>query len=165
MHPTLLELRAAIANAVEGMSGDDFARHTEGKWSSSEILDHLNLTYTGTIRNLERSLASNQARSRPERKAKRWQRRVVMWLGYFPKRKASEQVLPRGTPVERLTSELFNNIARIDELIVRCEERFGPRTPVANHPILGPLTAPEWRRFHLLHGRHHIRQIVRLKNL
>jgi hypothetical protein len=166
MHPSLLRLRDALSNAIEGMSGDDFARHRESEWSSSQILDHLNLTYTGTIRNLERLLASGEARSDRDRKAKRWQRRVVLWLGYFPKgRKAPEHVLPRGTPVDRLRSEIFNNIARMDELIARCEGRFGCQKPVAIHPILGPLTTQEWRRFHLVHGSHHARQIVRLKNL
>jgi hypothetical protein len=168
MHPSLIKLRAALSNAIEGMSRDDFARHREGKWSSSEILDHLNLTYTGTIRDLECSLASDGARSSPDRQAKRWQRRVVMWLGYFPKLRkvpVPEHVLPRGTPVERVTSEIFNNIARMDELITRCEARFGFGKSVANHPIVGPLTAREWRRFHLVHGRHHTRQIVQLKNL
>jgi hypothetical protein len=165
MHPSLFSLQAALAAAIEGMSRDDFARHREGKWSASEILDHLNLTYIGTIRNLERSLASGKARSNPDRRAKRWPRRVVLWLGYFPGRpKAAEPVLPRGTPVARLKSEIFDNLARMDELIARCEARLGSREPVANHPILGPLTAREWRRFHLVHGRHHTRQIVRLKS-
>jgi hypothetical protein len=166
MHSSLVRLRAALVSAIEEMSGDDFARHREGKWSSSEILDHLNLTYTSTIRNLERALASGEARLSTDRKRKRWQRRVVIWLGYFPKRhKAPERVLPQGTPVERVTSEIFNNIAHMDELIAQCEARFGFGKPVASHPILGPLTAREWCKFHLVHGRHHARQIVRLKNL
>jgi hypothetical protein len=28
-----------------------------------------------------------------------------------------------------------------------------------DHPFLGPLTASQWRKFHLVHGRHHARQI------
>lgn len=27
------------------------------------------------------------------------------------------------------------------------------------HPVLGDLTIPEWRRFHLLHCEHHAKQI------
>ena len=159
-------MQAELAGAIEGMSRDDFARHREGKWSSLEILDHLNLTYRGTILSLERSLAAGGARSSPDRKRKRWPRRIVLWLGYFPRRaKAPERVLPRGAPVEQVTKEIFDNLARMDELIARCEARLGHQTPVADHPILGPLTAGEWRRFHWVHGRHHVRQIVRLKNL
>ncbi|MBO0911648.1 MAG: DinB family protein [Acidobacteria bacterium] len=166
MHPSLARLEYVLSNAIEGMSGDDFARHIRGKWSSSEILEHLNLTLTGTIRNLERSLVSGEAHSSQDRRAKRWPRRVVIWLGYFPKRhKAPERVLPRGAPIEGLRREIFDNIARMDELLARCEARFGPGKTVARHPILGPLTAREWRRFHLVHGRHHACQIVRLKNL
>jgi hypothetical protein len=28
-----------------------------------------------------------------------------------------------------------------------------------DHPFIGPLTADQWRKFHWVHGRHHIRQM------
>jgi hypothetical protein len=31
--------------------------------------------------------------------------------------------------------------------------------------MLGPLTAGQWRKFHLIHGRHHAKQIRRLSDL
>jgi hypothetical protein len=40
------------------------------------------------------------------------------------------------------------------------EQRFGARTKLANHPLLGAFTAHEWRRFHLVHTRHHVKQIT-----
>ena len=40
-----------------------------------------------------------------------------------------------------------------------CERRFGARTKILDHPVIGPLTADEWRKFHWVHGRHHARQI------
>jgi len=55
-------------------------------------------------------------------------------------------------------------IAAMGELIQRCEERFGAKTRLLDHPILGPLTAEQWRKFHWVHGRHHAKQILRLKN-
>jgi hypothetical protein len=32
-----------------------------------------------------------------------------------------------------------------------------------DHPILGPLTGGQWRKFHLVHGLHHVKQIRRLR--
>ncbi|PYV48849.1 MAG: hypothetical protein DMG92_12640 [Acidobacteria bacterium] len=46
----LSELRDQLAAAIAGMSAEDLERHPAGKWSSAEILDHLNLTYRGTIK-------------------------------------------------------------------------------------------------------------------
>lgn len=164
MEPKLLELRNLLANVIDGMSATDLARRPRGKWSSAEILEHLNLTYLGTIKNCERCLASGTPVIRSDRHSKRWQRRVTVGLGFFPSgRKSPERVLPRGTPVELITSQIAENIARMDRVISECDASFGRGVPIAEHPILGPLTAREWCKFHLVHGRHHARQIVKLK--
>jgi hypothetical protein len=44
-----------------------------------------------------------------------------------------------------------------------CEAKFGSRIKVLDHPILGPLSIDQWRRFHLVHGLHHVKQIRRLR--
>lgn len=164
MTSKLSDLRNQLAKAINGMSAEDLARHPEGKWSSAEILDHLNQTYRGTVKNCERCLAAGKSGEIIDRHRKRWQRRVVLWLGYLPTgRKSPENVLPRGTPILQLTTEVFENVVRMENVIAQCDAAFGRGKPIAEHPILGPLTAREWRKFHWVHGRHHARQIMRLK--
>jgi Protein of unknown function (DUF1569) len=51
----------------------------------------------------------------------------------------------------------------MDALISQCEDRFGRRVRVLDHPILGPLSATQWRKLHLVHGRHHKKQLLRLR--
>jgi hypothetical protein len=51
----------------------------------------------------------------------------------------------------------------MDDIIARCEEKLGKQNNLLDHPILGPLTGGQWRKFHLLHGLHHVKQIWRLR--
>lgn len=165
MTSKFVQLREQLGNAIQGMSAEDLARHPPGKWSSAEILDHLNVTYRGTIKNCERCLAAGKSGGTIDRNSKRWHRLVVFGLGYLPSgRKSPPQALPRGTPIAQLTTEIFENISRMETVIAQCDAQFGRGRVIAEHPILGPLTAREWRKFHWLHGRHHARQIIRLKN-
>ena len=52
----LERLHEAIASATRGMTTEDLRRHPEGKWSAAEVLEHLYLTYTGTVKGFERCL-------------------------------------------------------------------------------------------------------------
>ncbi|HEY3972851.1 MAG TPA: DUF1569 domain-containing protein [Candidatus Sulfotelmatobacter sp.] len=48
-------------------------------------------------------------------------------------------------------------------MIARCEKQQGRSRKLLDHPILGPLTGNQWRKFHLVHGLHHVKQIRRLR--
>jgi hypothetical protein len=95
---------------------------------------------------------------------------VVFGFNYMPSgRKAPERNLPRGLHGKDLQgkdmrAEIAAKITAMDELLTQCEARFG-RSKLLDHPILGPLTAGQWRKFHLIHGRHHTKQIQRLREL
>lgn len=155
----MAKLHAAISSAIRGANIEDLTRHPEDKWSAAEILEHLNLTYVGTIKNLERRLKEGKPTT-SARTAKFWQRMTVTRLGFFPPgRKSPERVAPRGTPVTHVVAEILDNLTRMDSVISHCESHFSARTPIADHPALGPLTAAEWRGFHLTHGLHHVKQI------
>jgi hypothetical protein len=73
-------------------------------------------------------------------------------------------VKPRGTPAQQVTGEILENVVRMDAVIQECETRFGRSKPIADHPVLGPLTASEWRKFHLVHAKHHAKQIRKLRS-
>ncbi len=126
MHPKFVRLRRTLSDAIAGMDIDDLCRHPEGKWSTAEILDHLNLTYLGTIRNLERRIAEGKACPEGDRSKRRWARLAVTRFGYLPNgRKSPKRVLPRGVPPQQVTSEIMENIVRLDGVIAQCETRFG----------------------------------------
>lgn len=164
MHAKIEQLHNVLSAAICGMTMEELKLHSEGKWSAAEILEHLNLTYTGTTKNLERRVLAGQPVSGAGRSGKRLQRFVVTRLGYMPEgRKSPEHAMPRGKPCEQVQREIFENLGRMDDVITRCEQQFPGGQPIAEHPVLGPLTAQEWRGFHLTHGKHHARQIAKLK--
>jgi hypothetical protein len=164
MHNILQRTQEAIEQAVQGMNSEQLAWHAEGKWSAAEILEHLSLTYKGTAKNLERCLAAGW----PKARAASWRERVATFLvtrlRYMPKgRQSPAPVLPRGLAPSLVVVEARGQLAAADAAISSAEARFGAGTKIANHPILGPLSARQWRTFHLVHARHHMKQVARIR--
>jgi hypothetical protein len=164
MDAYLERLRAAITSAILGMTAEDLVRHPDGKWSTAEVLEHLYLTYTGTVKGFERCLQAGKPLARTPIVKDRMRVFVVTGLGHLPEgRKAPERTQPRGMAADEVTREIGPSISAMDELIAQCEARFGKRTRVLDHPVLGPLTARQWRKFHWVHGCHHLKQIQKLR--
>jgi DinB superfamily len=158
------KLRKALDSAVEGMSGEQLSWHPPGKWCASEVLEHLYLTYTGTIKGFEKVIASGKPQASRASVAHRLQTLVVVGLGHMPAgRQAPATTRPKGLAAEKVRKELGARIAEMDALISQCEGRFGRRVRVLDHPILGPLSATQWRKLHVVHGRHHRKQLLLLR--
>jgi Protein of unknown function (DUF1569) len=162
----LERLQKAIASETDGMSEEALHWHPEGKWSAAEILEHLYLTYTGTTKGFERCLQSGKPLARLVTLQDRWRTWVVVGLGYLPEgRKAPKNTVPGGSPLPRVQTEVAAKIAAMDAIIASAEEKYGSQTRVLDHPILGPLRGREWRKFHWVHGQHHLRQIRKLRGM
>lgn len=159
----LQKLQQSVASAMAGLSEAQMRWHPPGKWCVVEVLEHLYLTYTGTMKGLDRVLAGGTPNVTPSDIKQRVAKFVVLGLGYVPSgRKSPATAQPRGLPAEKLLAEIVPKIAEMDELLSRCEESMG-RGPIMNHPFLGPFTAQDWKTFHLVHGEHHLKQIWRLR--
>ena len=164
MDSYLERLQLAITSATRGMKVEDLGSRPQGypveKWSVAEILEHLYLTYTGTSKGFERCLQAGKPLVSPITLKQRARITVVTGLGYLPSgRKAPERSIPKGMPGDKVMAEIGSRIKEMDDLIAQCEARYGARTRVLDHPVLGPLTAQQWRKFHWVHGWHHIKQI------
>ncbi len=163
MDSLLGKLKIALDSAVEGMPEEQLKWHPPEKWCAAEILEHLYLTYTGTVKGFERVLQAGKPAVGRASIRQRARMCVVLGLGHMPSgRKAPKNTVPRGLAVEKVRAEVGLKIAAMDEIITACEARFG-NGKVLDHPILGPLTASQWRKFHWVHGRHHAKQIERLR--
>jgi hypothetical protein len=159
MSPDAERTRHAIESAVAGLTPEDLARARGDRWSPGQILEHLELTYVGTAKSMRKALEKGP-RVLPTSWTQRVQKWFVVGIGYVPSgRKAPEAVQPRGGTPSSVPSVL-EHLREMDAAIAAFEQKFGCARHY--HPTMGMLTTREWRRFHLVHTRHHMKQIRRL---
>lgn len=168
MNSDLQLLQRELAQSLHGLDRAQTQLHPPARpdgWSIQEIVEHLLLTYEST----EAGLSARIAKSAPTRAqislVQRVQQHAVMRFGYFPTgRKAPLAVTPH-TPTQPLSGEELTRVVadRLTSLGALCDESeklFGSSSRCASHAVLGPLKVDYWRRFQLVHGRHHIKQIL-----
>jgi hypothetical protein len=160
----LRRLQNAIASVTDGMTTELLLRHLEGKWCTAEILEHLYLTYTGTIKGFERALKAGRPLARNLRWDDWFRSFVVLGIGYLPEgRTAPQNTTPRGLPAEQVLAQVSQKITAMDAVIAQAEEKYGKQTRLLDHPVLGPLRGQQWRKFHWVHGQHHVKQMRNLR--
>lgn len=163
MNPELKRLHDEISSVVAELSPKQLGWHPPGKWCAAEILEHLFLTYTGTTKGFLRMLESGRVQGNAPTLKQRAQAFLVVSLGYMPSgRKSPSVALPKGVGGEKVVAEIAARLAEMDQALAGCEAKFGSRAKVLDHPILGPFSVAQWRKFHLVHGLHHVKQIRRL---
>jgi hypothetical protein len=159
----LQRARDAIDRETRGMSSAQLASHPVGKWSTAQVLEHLSLAFSSTSKAMERVLQQGRADARKP-SAREWLATlIVVKIGYFPAgRQAPEWTRPRGLVADKALQDIRTTLAEMDEKIAAAEAKLG-RGIIAVHPIIGPLTARQWRKFHWEHTRHHMKQIRTLR--
>src|SRR5579864_1517115 len=116
MDPCLQRLQQEIAALVDGLSPEQLSWHPPGKWCAAEVLEHLYLSYTGTVKGMERLLEAGAPQVSKKTLKNRVQVFAVISLGYFPEgRKSPKQAQPRGIPRELVQSDIEKQILAMDD--------------------------------------------------
>ena len=159
MHPDLQKCRDLLA-PVTSLPSDLADAALPGKWSIASILEHLDLTYSMTTASVIRRAAKGPGAPR-SRSFEQWlAQTIVVSAGYFPTgRKSPEMVLPRGRAYADVAPGMDAHLTELDQQLQEAARVLGERARVLDHPRLGPLSINDWRRFHFVHTRHHVRQI------
>lgn len=161
MHPDLQRAHDALRAATAGLDAASLAVGRPGKWTVAQIVEHLAKGYGGTAHVLGRCLDQDQPKARAVTFKDRLLAFVVVDCGYLPEgRQAPEVTRPADAPPADVVERALAALGDLDEVAARAEDRFGARTPLVNHPIIGPLGVDRWRRFHWIHTRHHVKQIA-----
>ena len=154
-----------IDSATDGITTAQMTwQPAEGKWSVCQILEHLSTTYRTSVTALRHALDTGEPQGGRGSFVKWLSTRVVADLGYFPTgRPAPAFSLPKGAPSEQVAREIREHLAAMDATLDKVAAKFGTALKVADHPILGPFTVTEWRKFHYRHTHHHVKQILALR--
>ena len=164
LSPLLQTALDSIDQAIDGMSDEQLAWHPPEKWSSAEILEHLSLAYSRTADRMKSLLQKGQPEVRKRTFRERVGGLIVLKLERIPPgRKAPEALCPKGISPSEIKVSIRKNLVEMDRMITECEQRFGNRGDIMVHAVLGPLSVPEWRKFHCVHTRHHMRQVGALR--
>ena len=164
LQPDLQRVSDAIERAVDGLTPEQLAWRPEGKWSAANILEHLSITYGGTARVMKKAAGRGASLATHATAYQRLATFVVTGIGFLPGgRKAPEMTVPTGLPAENALAAIRQNLVEMDAALVAAGQRLPGNCPVADHPVLGPLTLRQWRRFHWVHTRHHMKQIAALR--
>ncbi len=173
MDPTLAllrdELKLALGHLDEQQTQLRPTQEPES-WTVQQIVRHLGLTYAATTEAMEARIAKRSPTRAKPTIAQRVAQFGIIRLGYFPSgRKAPDRVSPgneRELSGVLLAAHLHDALQQMDQAIAAAEALFGPAPRAISHMALGPLSTEQWRRFHLVHGRHHIKQIraIRLEH-
>ena len=165
MSPELESIRRATERVTRGVSPEALLRAPGSKWNSAQILQHLLLTYTATTKGLLRTMDAGQPQRGKPDLPQRLRRLYVLGIGRFPSGiEAPQHTVPRQELGDEPLRRFNDALVAMDAMLTDAERRFGARTRLLDHPVLGPLTAQEWRRFHQVHARHHMKQIVARAN-
>jgi hypothetical protein len=138
------------------------------RWHIQQIVGHLLLTYALTLAAMDTQIAkAKRTQARLSLAQRLWQF-VVLRLAWFPSQREAPAITtpdPNAAPADgdQLRAALAAAIINMDARITVAEQLFGRRRRSVRHMILGPLSLNQWRRFHLVHGRHHIRQIAAIR--
>lgn len=160
MTSPLDRLQKELESALAGTTADSLTQAPEGKWSIAQILEHLFLTYRNTTKGLNKCLEAGTPLAARATAMQRLATVFLLTTGYFPSgRKAPERTLPRGMPPSEVHPGIFAEMQAMAAQLDACERKFGANTKILDHPVIGPLTIAQWRKFHWIHGRHHAKQI------
>jgi len=158
---SLESLPDLVLGPLAGKSDADWYRAPAGKWNAAQIVEHLSISLEGSGKGFE-SRRDKPPMSRRPRTGREWVASFfILGLRWFPPGQEAPSVSRPAAQVDRSFAEahLREGIDRFARIAPELLETRGQDLFV-KHPRLGDLTLSEWMRFHLIHCRHHTRQIV-----
>jgi hypothetical protein len=168
MHAVLERVVSEISREVLALDAETTQLHPNGlkyKWSAQQVVEHLVLGYRLTSGALETRLNKGRLSRNQRRTYLQWSLQLmILTFGNLPRGvPALEETVPvagrfAAMDGQRLGDLMRQEIDAMDGLLDACRRKFGIER-VAIHPFLGPLRVDQWRRFHVVHGLHHLAQL------
>lgn len=168
MHPILHNVESRFHSILGPMDAEETQQHPDGnllRWNAQQVVEHLILTYQLSSIELAKRLEKRRPTAARCTSLEWWLQMMVLSVGRMPKGAPAppETVPSPSLPLSghELAWKLASEAEKMDELLSQCRAMFGLQR-VASHSVLGPLRVDQWRRFHVIHGLHHLGQIQRI---
>jgi hypothetical protein len=156
----MMDLVDVVIGPMAGRPEAAWQQAPAGKWTPAQIVEHLALA----VELSATTFATRRAKEPMTRRGTTLREKVgkvfTLGLGWFPPgRKAPPPTTPAPRVEPRAAEAHFRAALAAwaaverDLLPARRHDLF------VKHPRLGDLTLEEWARFHVVHARHHARQI------
>jgi len=165
MHPILQSVETEFHKLLGPLDAMETQRHPGGnplRWNVQQVVEHLILTYQLSSEVLATRLEKRRPTAARCTILEWWLQLIVLSLGRMPKgAPAPSATVPKPSqPLSghELAWKLAKEAEKMDSLLTQCRAKFGLER-VATHIVLGPLRVDQWRRFHVIHGMHHLQQI------
>ena len=158
--PHLERCLAIVLDCTTGVSPEAATKRAGDRWSAVEIVEHLQKSYSGTAKGLERCLEKGTPLATKATFKQSLATFALINLGYFPEgRQAPKYIVPTGAvALPDVIEGVRKDLAWLDDAAGRARSAFGS-AKVMDHPVLGALSVGQWLRFHLVHTKHHEKQI------
>lgn len=172
MHPVLADTCKSFMAELGTVDTASTRVHPSGRpfcWTIQQVVEHLLLSLRTSRRELEERLRKGRVSSQTHRTRAEWLLQLmVLGAGYMPLGvPAPEEISPAASlPMasgRELALELERELEMMDATLDICRKRFG-MDRVGRHFLLGPLRIDQWRRYHAMHLRHHLRQVRRARH-
>jgi hypothetical protein len=154
------EVPDLVLGPLRGRPDSDWERGPTGKWTPAQIVEHLSL---GITLSAETFLARRQHASMRRRRrspAEQVARFCIFGLRWFPPgRQAPERTKPAAELTRAIVEPRFLAGLELWDQVDRALLPERRNNLFVKHPRMGDLTIDEWMRFHVIHVRHHAKQI------
>jgi len=156
----LAELPELVLGPLRERSDSEWQRGPAGKWTPAQIVEHLALGLALSAETFTARRNHAPMVRRPRTPAEKIAKLLIFGFRWFPPgRKSPERTTPPAQ-IDRASAEAHFLAAieawdQVDRALLpeRRADLF------VKHPRMGDLTVEEWMRFHVIHARHHARQI------
>jgi len=154
------ELPDLVLGPLRGRADSEWERGPAGKWTPAQIVEHLALGLTLSAATFQSRRNHAPMKRRRRTPAEQVARLFIFGLRRFPPgRKAPERTTPPPQIDRRAAEAHFLAGIEAWDQVDRALLPERRADLFVKHPRMGDLTVEEWMRFHVIHARHHAKQI------
>ena len=165
MHPVLKSALDPLAEQVTPLTVEEAQippMPGQGRWCAQQIMEHLILSYELTSTSVSRQLKMGRVLKNRRSMLEFLLRVQTIGLGYMPRGvPAIRAVRPVDYTPESGAAIAERFLAAAEEMdaqLVAARKKFGIQA-CGEHPLFGVMRVDEWRRYHAVHARHHMKQL------